>query len=448
MLRKTRQLFSILFACLLLLCTFTSCKSSDELSNDKIDNANSITSSKDGVISSKTLVEITSTGQIPYDKLHTNTIEHGLKTTDTDLFPFEYSSKLGFADANGNVIISEQYDDVKLFSEEKAFVQLNGEWIIIDTNGKELYKVPKNYNKSLSSAENIGFKNGKAICIYTSANSPSYYISVLIINSDLSTSEVQIPTNARLQYKIINTPEFAGIVTYNNYVEYDTSGVRNDKIAYRLFDLSGNEIWGTEASYDSLASKIEQFEYKKAIAPNYSFNVLESINVENGYINIFDKNFKWGLMNLSTKEIVLECNYDYVGSYSDGLCNVCSYGKWGYVDLNGSQKTEFKYNFTEKFVNGQALVITEDNAFCIIDKTGNVCFDCGISFNHPSATQCKYQIHTDLQEKGIILIWNYYGDEYYLININDSTKTIDEGSFVSIASPNYIFVNKRMFNIV
>lgn len=453
MTEKKKQIITILLAFVLVLCNFTSCKSNNDSSNDEIDKTNSMTLSENKNNENidedvKSLVEISSTGQIPYDKLHSNSVEHGLKTTDTDLFPFIHSSKFGFSDANGNVIISEQYDDIELFSEGKAFVKLNNEWIIIDTEGNHLYKVPKEYNNSLSADENNGFKNGKAICTYTSKDSSSYYINVFIINSDFSTSQTKIPTNAGLKYKIVNTPEFAGIITYNAYVEYDASGIRNDKVAYRLFDLSGNKIWEMETSYKNFSPKVEQFEYQKALAPNYSLSVLESINVENGYMNVFDENFKWGLMNVETGEVVLNCNYDYVGTYSNGLCNVCSYGKWGYVDLNGNQAVDFDYEYTEKFVNEKALVIMNDDSFCVIDKTGEVIFDCGIKFNHPSGTQCKYQIHTDLQEKGIILIWNYYGDEYYLINIGDSTKAIDEGSFVSIASPNYIFVNKKMFNII
>lgn len=447
-----KQFTAILLTVVLLLCSFTSCKSNKDSTNDENDNSNNITLSnhenkEDVVQDRKTLAEISSTGQIPYDKF-CFVSEHGLKTTDTDLFTFKYSSKYGFADSNGNVIIAEQYDDVYLFSEGKAFAKLNNEWIIIDTKGNELCKIPTEYSKSLSTHENSGFKNGKAICTYTSIDSSNYYINILIINSDLSTSQTQIPTNAGLKYKIVNTPEFAGIITYNAYVEYDDSGIRNDKVAYRLFDLSGNKIWETETLYETLSPKVEQFEYKKALAPNYSLGVLESLNIENGYMNIFDENFKWGLMNVKTGEIVLNCNYDYVGAYSNGLCNVCSYGKWGFVDLNGSQAMAFNYKYTEKFVNEKALVIMEDNSFCVINKTGEIVFDCGIIFNHPSGTQCKYQIHTDLQEKGIIVIWNYYGDEYYLINIGDSTKTIDDGLYTSIASPNNIFINKRMFELI
>lgn len=444
---------TIILILLLFTICFSACRSNNDLPvNSELNNSSNINNSQNKDeqntnITSK-LTEITSNGQIPYDNLHRNCVEHGLKTTDIDLFPFYYSSKHGFADANGNVKISEQYDDIMLFSEGKSFVKSNDEWIIIDTNGNELYKVPKTYSKSLSSSQNNGFKNGKAICICTYSSSSNYKIGVLVINSDLSTSEIIIPTNENLQYKIINTPEFAGILTYNNYVEYDTDGIHKDKIACRLFDLSGNKIWEIETLYETFAPKLEQFEYKKALSPTYSLHILDSINVENGYMNAFDENFKWGLINVATGELVLDYKYDYVGTYSDELCNVCSYGKWGYVDLNGNQSIDFVYKYTEKFVNGNALVIIEDNSFCVIDKTGNVCFDCGISFNRPRGTQCQYQIYTDLQEKNIILIWNYYGDEYYLINIGDTTLTIDEGSFVSTASPNYVFVNKRMFSIV
>lgn len=450
--KKVIQTLGALFAFVLLLSCFTACQSDEKISkneeNNESNNSNIFDSLKNDENQEtnqiKTLVEVSSTGQIPYDNFHYSDV-HGLETTDSNLFPFKYSSKYGFADAEGNVIISEQYDDVRLFSEGKAFVEVNDESMIIDTSGNELYRIPKEYNKALYSHADNDFKNGKAICTYTSKDSSSYYINVLVINSDLSTSHSKIPTNAGLTYRIINTPEFAGIITYNAYVEYDTSGTRNDKIAYRLFDLSGNKIWETETLYENLSPKVAQFEYKRALAPTYSLGILESFKVENGYINVFDENFKWGLLDLSNGKLALDYKYDYVGTYSDGLCNVCSYGKWGYVDLSGNQAFDFNYKYTEKFVNGKALVILEDDSFVVIDKSGAVDFDCGVSFNRPSGTQCKYQIHTDLQEKGIIVIWNYYGDEYHLINIGDSTKTIDEGFHPVIASENNIFVDETMF---
>ncbi len=449
--RVIKILTAVLTFALLLSC-FTACqldknKQTNE-ENNELDNTNIFDSFQNDNNQDKnqvkTLSEISSTGQIPYDKFDYLGAP-GLKMTDADLFPFKYSLKYGFADANGNVIIPEQYDDVQLFSEGKAFVKSNDSWKIIDINGNELFNIPTEFNKHLTISN---FENGKAICSYSYNDASNKYIKVLIINSDLTTSQIEIPTNSGLKYKIINTPEFAGIITYNNYVEYDNSGTRNDYVAYRLYNLSGNKIWEIKTSYEALSPKVEQFEYNKALAPSYPLSVLYSIKVKNGYINIFDENFKWGLMNLSTGEMVLDFNYDYVGTYSDNLCNVCSYGKWGYVDLNGQQVLEFSYKYTEEFIDGKALVIMPDKSFKIIDKSGAICFDCGVGVNQPSYTQCRYQIYTNLQEKGIIIVRNHYGDGYYLINIGNSTKTIYDKSNPVIASQSNIFVGGTMFELV
>lgn len=433
--KSVKQLFSTFLTLSLLLSCFTACQSDKTTKSSDNDNYNnntieSVENGKNIDAQAVTLTEISSTGQISYDKFYN--FGENLKHTDENLFPFIHSSKYGFADANGNVIIPEQYESVSLFSEGMAFVKSNDTWKVIDTDCNELFSFSAEYTPT-------EFKNGKAICTYTSYDSSSVNINVMVINSNLTTSQIKIPTASHVYYKVVNTPEFAGILINEAY---------GDNIEYRLLDLSGNIIWEFLSSYETLSPKIAQFEYNKALAPTYEFDVLDSFNIENGYMNIFNENFKWGLLDLSTGEIVLDCIYDYVGTYSDELCNVCSYGKWGYVDLNGNQVIEFSYSYTEKFVNGKALVKTQDNSFVIIDKSGATYFDCGVSFNYSTYTQCRYRIITDLQEKGIIFIRNYYNDECYLINIGNSTETIAVGVNGGItASQDKILVNKTMFSV-
>ena len=390
--------------------------------------------------------KISSTGQIPYEKFDYKYCSGLLMFTNTNAFPFVHSSKYGYADAKGNVIISEKYDLVRIFSDGKAFVNINDEWQIIDMHGKELYTLPAEYNECLyDDYNNVEFNNGKAICVNDNNSS---FLDVLIIDSNMSTSTLKIEINGLCEYKIINTAEFSGIITYSSYIEYDNSGNRNQKVSYNLFNLSGEKLWEVTTTYDNFRYKTEQCEYNKALAPTRPYTILESINVENGYINIFDENFKWGLMELYSKKIVLDYNYDYVGTYSDNLCNVCSYGKWGYVDLSGNQAIDFNYKYTEKFVNGKAIVIMQDNSFKVINKEGKEYFDCGFSFIPPSYSQCKYHVYTELQNNGIIIVWSHHHKKYYIINIGNSLTIIDDSSHPSIISDKYIYMNKSMYEIV
>ena len=44
--------------------------------------------------------------------------------------------KWGFIDANGNMVIPPQFEEVNSFSEGSAEVKSNGQWVHIDKTGK------------------------------------------------------------------------------------------------------------------------------------------------------------------------------------------------------------------------------------------------------------------------------------------------------------------------
>ncbi len=469
---KIKQAIALLLASILLCLTLVACDTKDKPNtgtntNEEATNGFFDFSTNDEPAKTVSLTEITSTGEIPYDCFSPDSHLDGITITDTDLFEFCYNSKYGYADANGNVVIREQYDNARSFSENKAFVAIGDTWKIIDTTGKDLYIIPNDYSEELQKYTNINsyFKNGKAILTYSTNenwqedgyNFQTYYISALIINEDMSTSEIKIATEEGLTYRVINTPEFAGFITYNLDLtrDYSKTGldayIRNS--VYRLFDLSGKEIWKVSIPYNNVVNgnKNPAKEYFSTLQNPIKDDptAINTFIIKNGYMNVFNENMKWGLLNIKTGEIAIDYNYDFVGAYSNNACNVCSYGKWGYVDLQGNYITQPSYTYTSEFTDNGALVVTEDNSVLVINNNGDIVVDSTIKLSKPSRSIYMYRFYPFTSKSDIAVIWDY-DTNYKALSFDGNILLSMSISTITpplVMTDNYIFVNKKMYKI-
>ena len=468
---KIKKTIALLLATISLCLTLVACENKNEpteITREETTNGFlDFPSNDDSFDKTISLTEITSTGEIPYDCFSPDSHINGITVTDTDLFEFCYNSKYGYADANGNVVIREHYDNARSFSENKAFVAVGDTWKIIDTQDNDLYTIPNNYCESLQKhiSTDSYFKNGKAILAYSTTEpweEEGYHfynsiINALIINDDLSANEIKITTEESLSYRIINTPEFSGFITYNLDLARDYSKTGPDGYirysTYRLFDLSGNEIWKVSIPYinEVNGNKNPAQEYYSALQSSIKNDptALDTFIVKNGYMNVFDKDMKWGLLNVKTGKIVIDYSYDFVGAYSNNACNVCSYGKWGYVDLQGNYTVQPAYTYTSEFTEKGALVVTEDNSVLVINNNGNTIVDSTIHLSKPSRSIYMHRFYPFTSNFDIAVIWDYDSNYKILtydgnILLNTSISTITPPL---IMTDNYIFVNKKMYKI-
>jgi serine/threonine protein kinase len=67
----------------------------------------------------------------------------------------------------------------------------------------------------------------------------------------------------------------------------------------------------------------------------------------------------------SSKDKSWQNNFDYVGTFHEGLALVRKNGKYGYVDVNGQIKISIKYKEAYSFNNGKALVLLGEESFYI-----------------------------------------------------------------------------------
>lgn len=90
----------------------------------------------------------------------------------------------------------------------------------------------------------------------------------------------------------------------------------------------------------------------------------------NDALSPVEKDGLWGFKD-NTGKIVIPCEYDSAGVFSDGFAAVELNGKWGFIDKAGNEVIPCKYEgIKSSFSNGKAEVM-ENGKLKSIDKTGN-----------------------------------------------------------------------------
>lgn len=378
-----------------------------------------------------TLEKLTNTGEIPYNIFRCNLYDNKqygdyAKYFDNELFPYLYNNQYGYADASGKVVIKEQFKNAGFFSENKAFAEKDGKWHVIDTSGNILYTLPdtdhvdKWYDKAL-------FQNGKAILIdqqETKEGSDRAYIYYMyVLTSDFKLSIIE--NIATLYYspnastKVISTPEFTGLLIEYPKREVDTNtGLYTSVTMLALYDINGSVIWNLQSDH----------------------SYFEEIQARDKYVNLPNENGQWGLFDLTTKQFVINCSYEYIGLPSDDMVSICRYKKWGYADLTGTIKIEPAYIYAADFRNGTGLVLTDDCKLKAVDKSGNITADYNVSigkqnnFYIPSSTSAV----TVITDKGHFYVVDNFGNTLY--SAGDETK-------LHYVSDKYIFYDDKMLKI-
>lgn len=84
---------------------------------------------------------------------------------------------------------------------------------------------------------------------------------------------------------------------------------------------------------------------------------------------------KYGYMDNIDRAIVIRPDYDYIGTFSNGLAKVNIDDKWGYINENGEIEISPEYEFARDFHDGFAAVKTKSilgTRWGYINKKGNI----------------------------------------------------------------------------
>ena len=85
-------------------------------------------------------------------------------------------------------------------------------------------------------------------------------------------------------------------------------------------------------------------------------------------------NDKYGFIDVTGKEVI-ECKYDDVSCFFEGLARVNLDGKYGFIDKTGKQVVACKYDRIEEFEEGLAKVRLNEK-WGRVDKTGKEVVEC------------------------------------------------------------------------
>lgn len=233
----------------------------------------------------------------------------------------ETKGKWGYCNSAGVLVIPAEFTNTTFFNEGMAGVEIDGKWGFINTKGKIVIQ-PK-YDK-------IGyFSQGLAVV----ASNESYgYIN-------LKGEEV-----IKLQYVYAEAFEKGYAIVREKY-DYEGDGYKLTSIG-RLINLKG-EVVG-DVKYD--------------INKDY-LNGLVSFTLP-------DKPYLFGLINISTGQIVAPQIYREISDFNSGLAKVMIYTQdkdleiypnYGFIDINGKQLVKPGLAKAEDFNSGLTVVAKFDN---------------------------------------------------------------------------------------
>lgn len=115
--------------------------------------------------------------------------------------------------------------------------------------------------------------------------------------------------------------------------------------SYGFTDSDGNIV--IECRFDDVRG------FTEGLAPVLSRS--GNVNGEGGVFGSLALTLKWGYIDTSGI-IVIPCVFDLADQFSEGYAAVMSGNKWGFIDHAGDTLVTFKYDEVHKFVNGFAAV--------------------------------------------------------------------------------------------
>ncbi|MDE6308575.1 MAG: WG repeat-containing protein, partial [Muribaculaceae bacterium] len=225
---------------------------------------------------------------------------------DHDLSKIERNGQYGFADNEGNIIITCKYDYADSFSEGLAYVKKDGKYGYINKSGKEVIPLIYDWVGSFNDGLAVVKKDGQKGFVNKSGR-------------------IVIP----LKYDNSHDCFWNGLC----WVKKDGK--------WGAINTSGNVV--IPLIYDNGNDCCEGFA-------------------------AVEKDGKWGFVNM-TGEVVITLIYDWTNFFQEGLAAVRKDGKYGFINTMGEVVIPLIYEGADWFDRGKATVKKDGEKF-YIDKRG------------------------------------------------------------------------------
>lgn len=305
------------------------------------------------------------------------------------------NGKFGFKDAEGNIIVSPKYDYASKFEMGLVYVKKEDKFGYVNRKGIEV--IPVIYKQVSYRSGNNGL-----IWVYIndrygfvdSTNKEIIPIKYQWLDSEFKNGAAMAKLNGK--YGLINEQGEEIIPTEYNNLEIIRKGgeiisfIVEKESKYMLIDKSNKSLinikcdwmkWESEVSWIIVKSngKFGAFDYWGKKILDFEYDRIDSdLLTRRAFVK---KNGKWMLMDNEGKQLT-EALYDDMkdkssGTFSgNGNTGFFSVGKttngktkYGFIDMNGKEVTEIKYDFCGVLRNTYALVVLSGK-YGVVDNTG------------------------------------------------------------------------------
>ena len=272
-----------------------------------------------------------------------------------NLAPVCKNGKYGYIDKGNNLIIPFQFDKAMDFSEGLAAVKKENQWFFIDTNGEVRFFINDINNSDMSV---LSFYNGFA-CV---RNSIGKWGAV-----DKNGKE-KVPFKYDFPFWIDEIGVFSVAISYpGNW------GVRNI--------YGGSIIQAGYSRIDPYSEGLAACRKKKlwGFIDRKGLKRIDSIYEEakcfSEDLAVIKKDGKWGAID-KIGSLIVPNSFDDMNSFKEGLAPVCQNGKWGFIDRTRI-RIQCIFDWVERFNDGLARVQYKGKE-CIINKNGELVIHNGI----------------------------------------------------------------------
>lgn len=312
------------------------------------------------------------------------------------LFRFKKDGKWGFKDIENNIIIDSIYDYALDFNESKAAVKKGNKWGFINQLGAVcsdfIYDKAESYSDGMAAVMSIsedyvffqekisflhkwGFINhdGDLTVSFQYNEVRRYSEGLAMVTSIVNYSEGMQYFQKKYKYGFIDKSgnviiEFRDLVSSYGYE--NSWSYHNDPFVFiddrcKIFISSSASSVIKPFNQDAIINKSGD-----VILSNFNYNIIKSYSEGLSAVAMvsesldFEGNkcfkFKWGFVDKNGNEII-NCKFDNVGSFKEGLAPVCIDDKWGFINKSGSIVIGCKFRSVRQFSEGLAAAYLEVN---------------------------------------------------------------------------------------
>ncbi len=295
-------------------------------------------------------------------------------------------------------------------------------------------KVIKEYS------ENFTFDNN----IYAGKNGELYSINYEY-GDDYTNNAILYDLTSKKDSKVL---ELDGSASYFTALYYDANGKNHNVLIgfvetifkdngdenYKIHYLNGDVVDLGSYQIDSISPRLDTESPIKVLNDKYSV-----------VINYNKTNSKYGVVDLKTGDLVIDCNYNLLFQADDNTFVAKMDGKTGLIDLKTKKELPYEYDFIAPS-NG-FFVVGKDNKLAIVDDKYKFVTDfnfdyqtinkgdsysyrvCCANFNTFHAIKIDDKYLLTINVNSALMDIDYNKDEAYIISSDGTYETIKEHDF-------------------